>query len=282
MNNWDSIQFNYTGGVQTYTIQDDGVYRLEVWGASSAYSGNYANGGYSRGYKELKKGTILYIACGGKPNNRTGGFNGGGTGGAKSPNMSGPTDGIGGGGATHIALVDGTLASIGKATFDQQGLIVAGGAGGRSMDISWMGCGSGGGTSGGTGGGAQYGTAGGGSQTSGYAFGKGGNGRNGGYDLSYGSDGNGGGGGGYYGGYAKTASGAHTDCSGGGGSGWIGGVTSYNGDDATTSNGVNSDNGYALITLIKKKASTMLGNTNCTVYLGATEIGSIYHGGTEL
>ena len=279
MNNGESIRFDYNGGIQTYTIPHNGVYKLEVWGASSAYSSYSANGGYSKGYKEFKKGTILYIACGGKPNNRTGGFNGGGTGGAKNGNNY---DGIGGGGATHIALVDGTLASIGKTTFDQQGLIVAGGAGGRSQPQSWMNGGSGGGTSGGSGGGAQYGTAAGGSQTSGYAFGRGGNGRNGGYDLSYGSDGNGGGGGGYYGGYAKTASGAHTNCGGGGGSGWIGGVTSYDGDDATTSNGANSGNGYAVITLIKKKVTTMLGNTDCTVYLGATEISSIYHGGIEL
>lgn len=74
------------------------------------------NGGHSIGYKNLTKGTILYVVVGGAASGATGGYNGGG---------SSLTGGTGGGGATHIATNTGTLKSLSsnKASV----LIVAGG-----------------------------------------------------------------------------------------------------------------------------------------------------------
>lgn len=207
------------------------------------------------GFKRLKKGTVLYICCGGST------FNGGGHGGGAQSYGNHH-----GGGATHIALVDGTLASIGKATFDQQGLIVAGGGGGPGYGDA----GSGGGLSGGSSGGRAGGT-----QTDGYAFGQGGPGS---YAHYWGC---GGGGGGYYGGYGGTKNNNNTGYAGAGGSGWIGGVTSYRGIEATTSNCVNSGTGYAKITLMQK-STVKIGDIDCEVYLGSIPIDSIYLGGTEL
>ena len=255
MNVGESRQFNYTGGIQTFTVPHTGVYKLEVWGSAGNQVSSSGYGGYSMGFKRLKKGTILYICCGAQT------YNGGGSGGGA--NSYGNHHG---GGATHIALVSGTLASIGKETFDQQGLIVAGGGGGHGHGSE----GSGGGLSGG-----NSPVASGGTQTSGYAFGQGGPG---GFASYWGC---GGGGGGYYGGYGGSGSVNNTGYSGAGGSGWIGGVTSYKNNAATTSNGVNGGDGYAKITLIQK-STVKIGDTDCIVYLGSTEIDSIYHGGTEL
>ena len=238
--------FDYTGDVQSFTVPVSGIYKLEVWGAQGGISGG--NGGYSKGYKTLTQGTVIYIVCGGAGGSETsGGYNGGGYG--DSDNWGGRNAGMGGG-ATHMALVSGTLSSIGKSSFDSNGLIVAGGGGGGIMRSYGTGNdtfagGVGGGTTGGNGvdpwGSGYYGT--GGSQTSGGsysgAFGQGGSYRSGG-------DCRGGGGGGYYGG----GYGRDDYRTGGGGSGWIGGVTSYAGNSAFMENGTNSGNGHATITFM--------------------------------
>lgn len=212
-----SVDFAYTGSVQEYVVPATGLYKLEVWGSAGGASGGVRGGygGYSVGYRKLVKNTKIYVACG---NQR---YNGGG-----SPR---------GGGATHIALVTGLLNAIGKTIFDQQGLIVAGGGGGGDNygDNTNPG-GSGGGLKGGlsTYSPSSYQAT----QTSGYAFGLGGN-----------SDS--GGGGGYYGGYGNNRGGC-------GGSGWIGGVPeiTYKGTTYTpsTSNGANNGNGKAKISFITK------------------------------
>ena len=244
--------FAYTGGIQTYTVPATGKYYLETYGSQGAGSGG--KGGYSKGYKDLTKGTTLYIVVGG-----TGGYNGGG---------SGVGSGSAGGGATHIALSTGLLSSLSSSKSDV--LIVAGGGGGSS------GGGAGGGTSGGSGswgsgdrtaiatGGTQTSGGSGGygindgfwydvdgdgnddyyvSETGGYggggSFGKGGNG---GADATYGGNA-GGGGGGYYGGGGGGTRG--TLAAGAGGSGYIGGVS-----EGSTTSGSNTGNGKANITFV--------------------------------
>ena len=213
-----SVTFNRTGKIQVYTIPATGLYKLQVWGGKGGDSeaddgdnkGYGGRGGYSVGYKKISKGKKLYIGCG---------LNGGGGGRAS------------GGGASHIAFVDGTISSIGKETFDAQGLIVAGGGGGGD---GYADSDNNGGTGGGVNGGNAYQKAGG-TQTSGNAFGQGGS-----SDWS-------GGGGGYYGGRGGTMGGS-------GGSGWIGGVPeiTYKGITYTpaTSNGASSGSGSATISLI--------------------------------
>ena len=140
--------FDYIGGEMTLNITEDGYYKLEVWGASGGnatgtYKGGF--GGYSVGVVELSKGDTLYINVGGQGGTSTtinvpakGGYNGGGS----SMNATSGCGNYyvgGGGGATHIALQSGTLAS-----FDFDGdehadsgelfylLIVAGGGGGST------------------------------------------------------------------------------------------------------------------------------------------------------
>ena len=255
------------GASSSWTVPCNGTYKLEVWGAQGGGTNTtpltsvYAQGGkggYSSGNKEFTKDTIIYVTIGkqgplspswGTPTSY-GGYNGGGNGygGYDASQIWG---GFGGGGATHIAKVSGTLASIGYESFvtNGNGLIVAGGGAGGLYDkgtpvnYSYVG-GYGGGETGGqakSGNGSwTAGTPA--TQTTGYAFGQGANGA-----YSYGGM-QGGGGGGFYGGYVDA-----------GGSGWIGGVTDGTliagnasmptHDGASTMTG-NSGDGYAKITLI--------------------------------
>ena len=228
--------YNYTGGIQSFSTPCNGTYKLEVWGAqggSGIASGGA--GGYSKGYVNLSVGQVLYIVVGGagsamqKNSGKVaaGGYNGGGQG-----KDNGAYGGGGGGGCTHIGTRAGTLRDYGNTSGL---LIVAGGGGGggstyRGNEVYGNG-GSGGGL---TGESSKYNSATGGTQSSaggpsdmpsGFGYG--------GYCPTYGY-GQPGGGGGLYGGG-----------SGAGGSGYIGGVTG-----GTTQNGVRSGNGYARITLI--------------------------------
>ena len=81
--------FSYTGGSQTYTVPNNGVYKLEVWGAQGGYrnSSTYGGtGGYASGEIGLTQGTKIYAYVGGSGNSVTtstnsiyaGGYNGGG------------------------------------------------------------------------------------------------------------------------------------------------------------------------------------------------------------
>ena len=241
----DPVDFVYTGGIQEYEIPFSGLYQLEVWGGGTVHGGY---GGYSKGYYALKAGQKLYVVCGGQgPHGDGGAYNGGGH--AHWRNM-GTNSADSGGGATHIAKVTGTLASIGKTSFvdNENGLIVAGGGGGGAniWYAGWVSGGSGGGLTGGN----YNSSITGGTQTSGYAFGQGGDGN----QPDGGSTTNGGGGGGFYGGYGGRANGTGEWNGGAGGSGWIGGVPeiTFKGTTYTpeTTNGVNSGNGKARITFI--------------------------------
>lgn len=247
-------EFVYTGNIQTFDVPVSGLYKLQVYG--SAGSGQ---GGFSEGYKVLEKGTRLYICCGGTP------YNGGGSG-VRGDDGSWTY----GGGATHIALVDGLLSAIGYTNFvtNQKGLIVAGGGGGAAYcpDGGWQGGGAGGGTSGGNGGGYTYS----GMATTAYGGGgasqTGGGGSGGGF--GYGGSGNAytgwrsafaGGGGGFYGGgggySSNTGVASARQCAGGGGgSGWIGGVPEieYQGIRLVPrmANGGNNTTGKAIVSFL--------------------------------
>ena len=282
--------FAYTGGMQSVVIPHTALYKLEVWGASGGgigenpnIKGGGANGGYSIGYVKLHKGQTVYICVGGAGGQGgchwqgsapkytvAGGYNGGGDahwdgGSYGESRLTYPTYGGwgGGGGATHIALVSGTIASIGKTSFvdNGNGLIVAGGGAGHFeiLDAGFASGGAGGGTNGGAGGTCH--TSGdstpissyGGTQSGGYAFGLG----------------IGGGGGGLYGGGYSSSGGYHGyvqyddydrrgqgfGIASGGGSGYVGGVPTitYHGKiyAPTMYVGSTSGNGKAKITLIK-------------------------------
>lgn len=276
MNVGESRTFNYTGGVQTFVVEEKGVYQLEVYGAegyrfgASTQASSVGKGGYSKGYKLLAAGTVLYVVCGGSNT----GYNGGGYHSEFDPPNSQTGYSVGGG-ATHIATVTGLLKDIGKTSFidNGAGLIVAGG--GASGGYTGAG-GTGGGLTGGNGSRKQGGT-----QSTGYAFGQG-------QDADSDFDGPylhiwGSGGGGLYGGYGTgNGNGA------GGGSGYIGGVPEfdYKGNTYTpeTTNGLNSGNGKAVITFVAKGgAPIFLGSSAVdAVYLGSNPIDDIALGSTPL
>lgn len=284
MRKGESVTFNYTGSVQPYTFERSGYYKLEVWGGkggnatytSSVGTGGY--GGYSVGYKKFKKGSTIYIACGGKGEdgvysggNTAGGWNGGGTGGYHD--RYGDYDrssGGAGGGATHIALRTGTLAQIGASNLSQI-LIVAGGGGGARCDYAQNG-GAGGGTSGGS-----VGSRAGGTQTSGYAFGQGGAGANPDRHQNV-YNGRGGGGGGLYGGYGGIWD--DSSSAGAGGSGYIGGVENYKEFTKSTISGVNNSTGKATITLVSSSA-IKYGTKDCAIFYGNKEI-SLHYGNKDM
>ena len=243
-------EFGYTGGMQQVTIPSDGIYKLEVWGAEGGPVNETrgGDGGYSVGYKNFTKGTVIYICVGGGglanlgKGYLAGGYNGGG--GALCNNSS--CSASSGGGATHMASVSGTLASIGASNISKIHLVAGGGGGGAYYNENNA---SNGGAGGGWNGSGS--SAGGGSQTAG--GGGWNNGQNGSFGQGGYSEGMGaaGGGGGLYGGGAAIRT--NSNCGAGGGSGYIGGVPSftYNGItySPSTSNGQRRGNGYAKITL---------------------------------
>ena len=300
----DKISVTYSGGVQSYSIPFDGLYMLETYGAGSSN----VKGGYAKGYKAFTKGQVVYICCGGKGASATspnttlaGGYNGGGS---TAPDAYTYTA-SGGNGATHMALVTGTLSSIGKTQFvtNGKGLIVAGGSGGYHSARAVSG--TGGGTNGGQA--STYGDAtddndvleagSGGTQSSGGqggepstntngSFGKGGNGvRSGNRSTGLG------GGGGYYGGGSGSCKNVWEGVAGGGGgSGWTGGVpaVTYKGvtysPSMTSGHSSANSNGFAYITLIKKGFPEIKFNdiTLSGINFNGTEISEIVFNGVTL
>lgn len=267
--NSDVIDFDYTGAVQSVTL-NAGTYTLECWGAQGGYrsSSSYGGaGGYSIGTLSLSSKTTLYIYVGGSGNSVTsanssgyypGGFNGGGYRNAYK----------GGGGATDIRIGTDSLYSR---------VIVAGGGG--SDGSSSQSGGYAGGTSGARGS-FGYGSYGyGGNQTATYSslnaiasqgtnnnssdcaagFGFGGFG-------CYSSSGSGGaGGGGWYGGQGTYPDGSgDDDGGGGGGSGYV----------YTSSTAKNYPQGCLLnSSYYLTDAQTIAGNQAFTSPEGASETG---------
>ncbi len=140
--------FDYTGEIQTYTVPADAEsLTLEVWGAQGgSYNGTYSGGrgGYMKGtLANPTAGSTLYVVVGGQPAaytttptsttgvNIPGGYNGGGSAVTHYYSLSGNIGWSlpqGGGGATHIATVDGLLNTMN--TKQDKVLIVAGGGSG--------------------------------------------------------------------------------------------------------------------------------------------------------
>ncbi len=210
-NNAEEIwRFSYTEGVEEFVAPYTGKYYIEAYGASGGNASTVkgGTGGKTAGYYNLKQGEKIYICVGGEGTNSKGGYNGGGS----------PASGAyGGGGATSITKTNrGSLDHFEK--YKEEVIAVAGGGGGagtnmltNSENMPIIGCG------GGLTGGAirqfrtteeltpsWYKQA---TYLSGYAFGKGESGQNGG----------GSGGGGYYGGIGN-----RTERGGGlGGAGYV-------------------------------------------------------------
>lgn len=227
------FDFNCTGGVQTFTVEHSGNYKLEVWGAQGGDAASYTggHGGYSSGVIKLSKGQTIYIYVGQKGPTPSGGaaFNGGG---------KGVCCGASGGGGTDIRTVESPYNDL---TSPNSRVIVAGGGGGASLDTPYSNGGYGGGKIGGPSDNGRVAT-----QSSGYGLFQGGPTSN---------NDNAGGGGGYYGGFGGSGS---TGGRGGGGSGYIGGVIDgimYGGNTTMPSptGGIetgHTGNGYARITLL--------------------------------
>lgn len=288
-----SMTLGYTGVVDTLNILKNGLYKFELHGASGALNwtsnGLGPRGGLTVGYKLLNRGDKLYPCIGGqgcvvsKSRNAGGGYNGGGNGSCWSQNNGSTLQGSanGGGGATHIATISGTLQQIGAARIATI-LAVAGGAGaGPSASTN---LGAGGGLNGGNGSGGRD-TVTGGSQSSAgkcdwpysnqAAFGKGG--------MSFLYNDNeityGGGGGLYGGGSVIRGQGGGSDAYAGGGSGYIGGVPAIvvegkNYAPSTAMGAAYAGNGRIIITLVKILTPT--------IYWGDQEVDALYYGDQDI
>ena len=143
------LEFYYTGGVQSITLQK-GRWRLECWGAQggNATTGGYAagyteaggEGGYASGEVTLANAQTVYICVGQKGANNDGfngaisgaGYNGGGTTNSAltlyRDHISEVAYAAQGGGATHIATASGTLRNISSSS-----VYVVGAGGGGSV-----------------------------------------------------------------------------------------------------------------------------------------------------
>ena len=237
--NGSSTDFPYTGEEEEYNVTCTGKYKLEVWGASgggydandAVYGSRAGAGAYSVGEITLTSGEKLYINVGGQGaygsgtnvyGGPKGGYNGGGDGGNS---ISGA-----GGGATHIATASGLLSTLEN---NKSSVIIVAGGGGGADDKDGSGIRAGNdGTAGSAGGekgspgqvsgipvnrgnynassNIDGGCGAGGTQDTGYAFGRG-------ESVNCSTD-TGGAGGGWYGGYVTN----HNNGGAGGGSGYIG------------------------------------------------------------
>ena len=256
--------------MQEFTAPISGDYKLEVWGASGGNMEDFnvgAKGGYSIGYKNLNSSNSLYVCVGSHGNDNssitggTGGYNGGGKGGdgfvITIDNYKG---GAGGGGATHIAITSnrGELKNY-KDNLQEICLVAGGGGGAGKLGYS---NGFGGGINGGNAisSSDKY-TIIGATQTTGYAFGQGQDGKTKTVAYPAGAEGNGGGGGGFYGGLACQEEKEYSVCSGAGGSGYVGSVingSTIAGDQSFPSPSGGTEqghlgNGYAIISWISPR-----------------------------
>jgi len=120
---------NYTGTVDAISITKTGLYKLDVYGAGGAGlagTGGGCKGGHSVGYTLLQKGTTIYACIGGAgvvadKKTAQGGYNGGGLGCPWLFNNGAAATGsaYSGGGASHIAVISGTLVQIGASRKNQ-------------------------------------------------------------------------------------------------------------------------------------------------------------------
>ena len=259
---FNTLTFNYTGAVQTFTVPTTGYYTLVCFGAQGGYgsSGLGGKGGLSQLTYSLTQGDVLYIYVGGQggcidsnsshPEGGDGGWNGGGKGGTGvawgGGNGNPYNGGGGGGGATHIATsAIGTITESTDFTDNHAGLLLIAGGGGGGL--SW------GASAGGAGGGAEGGNGHRGNDEWNITWNNG--------TLSCGRDGMtssngggscegcGGGGAGYVGGntWTVTYNASNQSYSGAGGSSW-GETTNGKGYTTTTGGATEGGNGKAVIT----------------------------------
>ena len=245
-----SASFSYTESEQTFKPQYDGYYKLEAWGARGQDSVS-GNGSFTSGVVKLNKNDILYVYVGGNS-----GYN------------AGIFDGLSGGGATDIRLLNGNWNDFNSLN---SRIMVAAGGGGHEH-------GAPGGTLNGINGGYHSAVGGsyaglgatqingGATNTNGGNAGSFGNGGSG----TYYSDGHlgGGGGGGYYGG-----SGAKWHAGGGSGSSFISGYAGVNAitsstDRTHTNNTLHYSNKYFMNGKMKSGVNEGNGKAKIT-YLGS-------------
>jgi hypothetical protein len=253
----ESLTFNYTGTVQTFTVPD-GVTSLQV--ELNGAQGGVANtnstppytpasgglGGKVTATLTVTPGQVLHLYVGGSPGaSFNGGFNGGGNAGVSNYNFGRYYAGGGGGGATDIRIGGNNLTDR---------VIVAGGGGGSSWNSN------GGGLGGGLTGGTSDNVATGGSQTAG--------GNNGGSlgigasCVGFGSNGSGvgGGGAGYYGGGTNCITSPNATAGGGGGGSSFTDPTLCN--NVVHTQGIVSGNGSIIITYQTARQSPYLDGSN--------------------
>ena len=114
-----SLDYDFTGGVQTFIAPYTGEYLFENWGAEgSSQSADITGGkgGFVSGTVNLTKGDLVYVYVGGQGNATSKGFNGGG---------KGALAGTFGGGASDIRL--------GGLSLNNR-VLVAGGGGGAGFN----------------------------------------------------------------------------------------------------------------------------------------------------
>ena len=138
-------EYSYTGQCDEAVIPYDGIYKVELWGASggnarcngASMCGTVGLGAYTAGDIYFEEATKLYVCVGGQGANAAplvdslGGFNGGGTGlsdGSVAEAEAGGDEGSGGGGgATDIRLVNGSVSSFNS--LKSRIMVASGGAG---------------------------------------------------------------------------------------------------------------------------------------------------------
>jgi hypothetical protein len=276
-----SKEFPYTGSYQTFTVPQDGNYKIELWGAQGG-DGRYWNtteyrttlvggkGAYTSGTIMLNAGSNIYIYVGGQGgrtdfNSATGGasgWNGGGHGGTDTDGTS-PEAGAGGGGATDIRLTSGNWNDI---TSLRSRIMVAAGGGGSTVLEEDIRLGRPGGAL--TAQGATPYTVGG-TQTTGGGFGVGADGWTE-TNAAENYGGFGGGGGGYYGGAFGQIFADPFGAGGAGGSSFISGYTGCNAINATGTH-TGQPNHYSGFVFINMQM--LAGNTSIPSTTGSTEIG---------
>ena len=234
-----TFNYDYNTSKQPYTLSigDIGTFTMRCWGASGGgaltdgklVANDISLGGYTYGELTLTTAQDFYIYVGQHgtdgvlSTDSPGGWNGGGVG---SWDTTDNETAGGGGGATDIRLENGAWDDFASL---KSRIMVAGGGGGATyyLGARTVKGGYGGGLSGAD---AALSTTKGGTQTSGYKFGIGQNGKGVGGPTSGNNVGAGGGGGGYWGGQADQGTGISYDWKapyyyGGGGSSFVSGLT---------------------------------------------------------
>lgn len=129
--------YEYTGTMQTFSTQYDGVYRIELWGASPTGKNK---GAYVCGLICLTEGETLYIYVGekgGDGNNTV--FNGGGQAGCTGREIPIPLNVWQGAGATDVRLISGDWNE--RKSLQSRLMVAAGAGGGNSLGSDMQGSG---------------------------------------------------------------------------------------------------------------------------------------------